>query len=327
MKFVKSLLLTAALISAVSIYATAQDDDTIRVETNLVTLNIAVTDRNGSYIKGLQKKDFQILDNNFPRVIDEFSAQEATVSFGIVYDMHPTTGERSANVLESLRTFTKDLKSKDNFFVTVFNERGSLTTDFVPTNRQIETFLNDVKPSTPNSLYDAIFAASGKIRERKNSKQVLLVLTDGEDHSSHHSLKELRLHLRSANLPIYTIAFHDENKRQWGYSDLYRNQGRQTLGLTETNELNKAVLAEISKTSGGQTFQREIQSRLFIYAICKKIQTEVENQYVLGFYADSFDGKWHKLKVRVDGGKNRKLRLSNRRGYQSPTAKSKSVKR
>jgi VWFA-related protein len=156
----------------------------------------------------------------------------------------------------------------------------------------------------------------------------LLVLTDGEDHSSHHSLKELRLHLRSVNLPVYTIAFGGENKRQWGYSDIYRNQGRQqTLGLSENNDLNQAVLAEISKTSGGQTFQREIQNRLFIYAICKKIQTEVENQYVLGFYADSFDGRWHKLKVRVDGGKNKKLRLSNRRGYQSPAAKLKSGKR
>ncbi|HEX8737189.1 MAG TPA: VWA domain-containing protein [Pyrinomonadaceae bacterium] len=319
MKFIKSLLLTVIVLTTFSIYSLAQDDDTIRVETNLVTLNIAVTDRGGNYVKGLQKKDFQIFDNNFPKTIDEFSAEEAPVTFGIVYDMHPTTGERSANVLESLRRFTRELKAKDNFFVTVFNERGSLTTDFVPTSEQIQTNLTDIKPKTPNSLYDAIFAASGKARERKNSKQVLLVLTDGEDHSSHHSLKELRLHLRSVNLPVYTIAFHDENKRQWGYSDLYRNQGRQTLGLTETNELNKAVLAELSKTTGGQTFQREIQSRLFIYAICKKIQTEVENQYVLGFYADSFDGKWHRLKVRVDGGKNKKLRLSNRRGYQSPS--------
>jgi Ca-activated chloride channel family protein len=322
MKFVKTLLLTAVLMSAFSIYTFAQqDDDPIRVETNLVTLNIAVTDRSGNYVKGLQKKDFQIFDNNFPQVIDEFSAEEAPVTFGIIYDLHPTTDERSRNVLESLRRFTKELKAKDNFFVTVFNERGSLTTDFVPTNEQIQTNLSGAKPTTPNSLYDAIFAASGKIRERKNSKQVLLVLTDGEDHSSHHSLKELRLHLRSVNLPIYTIAFHDENKRQWGYTDIHRNQTRQTLGLAETNELNQAALAEISKTSGGQTFQREIQSRFFIYAICKKIQTEVENQYVLGFYANSFDGKWHKLKVRVNGEKNKSLRVSNRRGYQNIAGK------
>jgi Ca-activated chloride channel family protein len=326
MKFVKSLLLTAALMSAFSICAFAQDDDPIRVETNLVTMNIAVTDRNGNYVKGLQKKDFQVFDNNFPQAIDEFSAEEAAVSFGIIYDMHPTSDELSRNVLESLRRFTKELKAKDNFFVTVFNERGSLTTDFVPTGEQIQTNLSDAKPNTPNSLYDAIFAASGKVRERKNSKQVLLVLTDGEDHSSHHSLKELRLHLRSVNLPIYTIAFHDENKRRWGYSDIHRNQGRQGLDITETNELNRAVLDELSKTSGGQTFQREIENRLFIYAICKKIQTEVENQYVLGFYADSFDGKWHRLKVRVDGGKNKKLRLSNRRGYQSPSQKARAEK-
>lgn len=319
MKFIKLLLLTAIVLTAFSISSLAQDDETIRVETNLVTLNISVTDKNGNYVKGLRRQDFQVFDNNAPREIDEFSAAEASVSFGIIYDMHPTTDERSANVLESLRRFTKELKPKDNFFVTVFNERGSLTTDFVPTNEQIQTNLTDIKPTTPNSLYDAIFTASNKVRERKNSKQILLVLTDGEDHASHHSLKELRLHLRSVNVPVYTIAFNDENKRQWSYSDIYRNQGRQTLGLTETNQLNQAVLDELSKTSGGQTFQRQIENRLFIYAICKKVLAEVENQYVVGFYADKFDGRWHKLKVSLSGAQNKKLRLSNRKGYQSPS--------
>lgn len=322
MKFIKSLVPAAIIIFAFSNFTFAQDD-VITVDTNLVTVNVAVTDKNGNFVKGLSSENFELFDNNIKQEIEQFSAEQSAVTFGIVYDLHPTTSERSANVLGALRQFTRELKANDSFFVSVFNENGSLTTDFVPTNEQIDKFLSGGKPTTPNSLYDAIFAAADKIRERKDAKQVLLVLTDGEDHSSHHSLKELRQRLRSVNLPVYTIAFHDENKQIWGYSDIHRNQGRQVLGSFESNELNTAALADISKTSGGQSFERLIQNRFYLYGIFKKVKAEIENQYILGFYPDKLDGRWHKLKVNVKAEKGKKLKLSSRKGYQSPPVNSK----
>lgn len=319
MKIINKTLLIIAFLTALSGFSAAQDEP-IRVETNLVTINVAVTDKNGNYIKGLKKEDFEIWDNKTIQMIDTFSAENVPVSFGIIYDLHPTTDERSKIVLDALRQFTKDLKQKDNFFVTVFNERGSLTTEFVPNAEQINANLTDVKPSTPNSLYDAIFAASEKVRERRNTKQVLLVLTDGEDRTSHHSLKELRTHLRNVNLPVYSVSFAADNKTSNGYYDLYRMQGRQTLGAAETSQLNNAALAEISKSSGGQTFDRAVQNRYLLFGIFKKVLGEVENQYVIGFYPDATDGKWHKLKVSVKTPTGKKYRLSNRKGYLSPKA-------
>jgi len=319
MKVIK-LLPAIVLFAAMSGGAFAQEE-TISVETNLVTLNVAVTDKNGNYVKNLKKEDFEVFDKNVKQEIEQFSAEESPVYFGIVYDLHQTTDERTKNILDSLRQFTKELKQKDNFFITVFNERGSLTTDFVPTGEQIQTALLDAKPNSPNSLYDAVFAASSKVRENKSSKQILIILTDGEDHSSHHSLKELRLHLRGINLPTYTISFADQNQRLWSYTDIYRGQQKQTLGATETNQLNRAALDELSRTSGGQSFEQMIQNRLFLYTILRKVQTEVENQYVIGFYPETVDNKWHKLKVAVKAEKGGKFRLSNRRGYQSLTKK------
>jgi len=319
MKIKKLLLPAMILFNAFSVGTFAQEEkeDVIRVETNLVTLNVSVTDKSGNYVKNLLKEDFDVFDKNIKQEIEQFSAEEAPIYFGIIYDLHPTTDERTTNVLEALRQFTKELKQKDNFFVTVFNERGSLTTGFVPTGEQIQKFLTGIKPTTPNSLYDAIYAASGKVREVKNSKQVLLILTDGEDHSSHHSLKELRLHLRSINLPIYTIDFNNEENRLWGYSDIHLNGARRTLGLAETNELNRTALAEISRTSGGASFERMIKNRIFLQTIFQKVYAEVATQYVIGFYPDNLDGKWHKLKVRIKDEKGKELRLSNRKGYQS----------
>jgi Ca-activated chloride channel homolog len=320
MKHIKTVFLLIIFLSAFSDFSAAQEEP-IRVETNLVTINVAVTDKSGNYVKGLKKEDFEIWDNRTRQTIDTFSAENVPVSFGIVYDMHPTTDERTKMVLDALRQFTRDLNQKDNFFVTVFNERGSLTTEFVPNAEQINANLTDVKSATPNSLYDAIFAASEKVREKRNTKQVLLVLTDGEDRTSHHSLKELRTHLRNVNLPVYSISFAADNKSSSGYYDLYRATGRQTLGAAETSQLNTAALAEISKTSGGQAFDRAVQNRYLLFGIFKKVLGEVENQYVIGFYPDAPDGSWHKLKVTVKNPTGKKYRLSNRRGYLSPKLK------
>ena len=117
------------------------------------------------------------------------------------------------------------------------------------------------------------------------------------------------------------VSFGRDNKGFIGYYDIYRNQGRQTLGASETSQLNTAALAEISKSSGGQSFDRAVQNRYLLFGVFKKVLGEVENQYVLGFYPDNVDGKWHKLKITVKPSVGKKYRLSNRKGYLSPKSK------
>src|SRR5688572_2764192 len=80
-------------------------DDTIRVETNLVTVNVAVTDRHGKHVAGLTKDDFVVLDSGQKQEIDTFSTIDAPVSFAIIYDLHPTTDEQSAGILAALKSF------------------------------------------------------------------------------------------------------------------------------------------------------------------------------------------------------------------------------
>ena len=312
MKGIKLLLLTVILLFVLSLVNVPAQDDEIRVETNLVTMNVAVTDKSGNYIKNLKPEDFEVFDGRLKREIEHFSSEDAPVYFGIVYDMQ--TEAQTKDVLEAMRRFAGQLGQNDDYFVTVFNERGSLTTDFVPTNEQITKQIDDRKP---NSLYDAIVAASEKVRERKNAKQVLLVLTDGEDNASRYSLKDLRLYLRSVNMPVYTVNFDKTDARTWNYTDVNHWRESRRLDRYETGELNKAALDEICKTSGGLSFEKTIYNRLYLYTIFTKILTEVENQYVIGFYPETQDGKWHKLKVRVNAENGKALKLSNRKGYQS----------
>jgi VWFA-related protein len=194
-----------------------------------------------------------------------------------------------------------------------------LTTDFIPTEDQIRRQAD----SAARSLYDAIFAAANKMSlSARNHKRVLLVLTDGADRNSEHSFKQLKNRLRSVNLPVYAVTFSNtgSNPRMFSYSDLVGQGRREFFRFGEASELDKAAVADLAKTSGGQTYDGNVRNQVYLSALTTKVADEVKSQYVLGFYPDEFDGKFHKLKVSVNRQKERKLKISNRKGYQSPAA-------
>ena len=160
MQFKSFFLVAIVLLVSSSVFA---QDTAISVETNLVTLNVGVTDRNGIFVKGLTKDDFMLAEGGTDRKIDVFSANDAALSIGIVYDMH-ALNDQTTNVLEALKRFTGRLEPHDDYFITVFNEKGSVTTDFVPDADQLRSHL-----SSPASGALARFTtrSSGREDERK----------------------------------------------------------------------------------------------------------------------------------------------------------------
>jgi len=299
--------------SALCLSSSAQD--VVRVETNVVTLNVAVTDKKGNYVHGLTQEQFSITDNGIKQEIDSFSSEAAPASIGIVYYMVPASTDQIANILDGLKQFTQKLGSRDEYFVNIFGSNGSLTTEFVPTEEQIRNFVENGDRKAQMSLFDAIFKASNRIAEMRNPKKLLIVLTQGADRNSMHNLKELRLHLRSINLPVYSLTFGTENRRTFSYADVNRNGPRQTFSVVESSELDRSVLAELSKTTGGQSFETNLRNRYYLTALCTKVLTEINNQYVIAFSPEAADGKWHKLSVSINS--SSKYKVSSRRGYQS----------
>lgn len=317
-KRISAVFLTLFVIAS---FAKAQDDEPIRIETNLVSVGVVVKDKNGNYVKDLKKEAFEIFDNNDRRQVEFFSAEDAPVSYGIIYDLHPTTSERTKTVLESLKKFTSELREKDDFFTVVFNERGSLNLDFVPSVEQIEKHLSLDEKDKPKSLYDAIYIAGQKIRTRENAKKTLIIISDGKDHNSHHTYDTLKNQLRSFNVQIYSIFLDDKEK--WGFSDISLERQRRAIDFDNPN-LERAAIAELSDKSGGNTRTPFLQNTAELLRIYNQIASEMHGQYSIGFYPNEIDGKWHKINVKVrPENQDKKLKLTYRKGYQSVSPKSK----
>jgi VWFA-related protein len=319
MKSLTTALILSLLILVFSANRFAQDEEkAVRVETELVSINVAVIDGVGKPVAGLSQSQFEIYDNRVKQKIEHFSSVSAGVTYGIVYDMHPTTEQRTNAVLNGLREFTKGLQAADDHFFFVFNQRGSLSLDFVPDADQLGRHLASPEKREPRSLYDALYLAAEKLHSQKNFKKTLLVITDAADHSSRRSFNELREELRKFDVQVYAIMLDEKFDRFSSYIDITRDPERSQL-LSDASPTERAALSSITLRTGGATFPSSFEDQRSIIRIAQQIANEMQRQYTLSFYPSQRpDGTWHSLRVGLRGVPDSKnFVLTYRQGYKA----------
>ena len=319
-RFAAGVFFIAATLSPAT---RAQDDEKVTVNTNLVTINVSVTDSRGAYVQGLAGERFEVFVDGVRQRVAHFSAGDAPFSVGVVYDMHPTTRERATAVFGALKQFAAGLRRDDHFFLLVFNERGSADVEFVPTAEQIGEHLAYIPPKEPNSLYDAVYLAAEKLRSRPTMKKALLVISDGLDHGSLHSFTELRRRVGEFDVQLYGVGINEQNtgtrvgSDRWVFEDLTRQTGRRTV--SDDDSLGLAALDEMARASGGASYSPPTGGERELFDICARIALETRRQYTVGFYPTAAPGKsrWHNIRVRLTPrGDAGRLRLSYREGYR-----------
>jgi len=322
----KSRFLPAALLVAISCAVSFAQEEKIVSESNLVTVNVIATGNKGQYVKGLKQNQFEVYDEKVKQQIALFSTDEASVSIGIVCEIHNTTPDKTRAMLNSLRQFTRGLGNGDDFFFTAFAAQGSVTSEFVPTAEQVLDHLTAVKPGGPTALYDVVYTASERLRKRRNLKKALLIVSDGEDEKSQTTYKELMNKLREFDVQIYAIGIANPAMAQfpgngrWLFEDLTRQTGRRSFLMDAETAMGRAVLAEMARVSGGATYFPENENEPELIGICSQITHELRQQYTIGFYASNIASKnnWRRIRIVLNrvAGDRREISLAYRQGYR-----------
>lgn len=301
-----------------------EQEDRGVITSNLVTLNVIVTDNQGHYVKGLTRANFEIYDNNVKRQIEHFSTDASPVSIGIILEVQEGATEKMSAVLTAIKEFTATLDKQDEFFFVGFSDHGSVTTEFIPAAVQLLDYLEYVKPGEPFSLYDSVYFTMNRLKQSRNLKKALLVISTGQDYRSQHNFRQLRNSLRTLDAQIYAIGITNLLADQittygrWFFEDITRQGGRRSFLLDSDTGIGRAVLEEMSRASGGAAYFPQTESEPELAGICTQIALELREQYTLGFYSDEIDSnRLHKLRVRVvQAGVGSDFTLSYREGYQ-----------
>ena len=277
---------------------------TIHVDVGLVVLHTTVIDDRGKFADGLKAENFRVYEDKVEQKLSTFKREDVPVSMGLVIDNSGSMRDKRPRVNEAAITLVEASNPQDQAFVVNFNDDFylDLDKDFTNSVPELKEALERIDSRGSTALYDAIIGSLDHLKKASKDKRILLVVTDGEDNSSHNSLEKTLREIQKTNTVIYTIGLLGDEKRK------------------ERNHAMKA-LKEISEASGGLAFFPENVED--VHTICEQVAHDIRNQYTLAYYPSNTkkDGTFRAVTVQVIPPHGRgKLVARTRNGYYAPSA-------
>jgi Ca-activated chloride channel homolog len=276
------------------------NQETIKINVDLVVLHATVQNSNLTPVSGLGKEDFQVYEDGVLQEIESFSHEDIPVTVGLVIDNSGSMRPKRAEVITAALAFARASNNEDKIFVVNFNEHVSFglptNTPFTNETAQLEVALSKVAADGMTALYDAVAAALDHLKKGNLDKQALIVISDGADNASRLNMEQIMALARRSDAIIYTIGIYDRD-------DPDRNPGS---------------LKQLAKATGGAAFFPGSVNN--IVQICERIARDIRNQYTITYMPTNinYDGKYRVIQVKATAPDRGRLRVRARAGYYAP---------
>jgi VWFA-related protein len=278
---------------------------TILVHSDLVQIPVTVTDGSGRIVSGLEKEHFTLFEDKVQQVITHFAAEDAPASIGLVFDTSDSMQPRMGKAHEALDALLKNANPADEFFLVQFSTHARVVAGMTRHKEEIARRAAEMQVGGSTALLDAVSLAMDEMRSAQYVRKAIVIISDGDDNSSHCPVKELKKAVREGDVLIYAIGITDD-------ADSSRNWPSDKL-------TGAALLNEIAVHTGGRLF--EVRKLKQLPDIAAKIGGWLRNQYVLGYAPDNLqrNGEYRRVQVRLTKPKGYpRLHASWRQGYYAP---------
>ena len=302
-----------------------QDEEIERVNTDLTTILFTAVDKNKRFITTLRQQDIRVLEDGAPQSIFTFQREtDRPLSLAILIDTSASQERTLPDEKNAAREFVDAVirPSKDEVAVVSFTGESTLEQGMTGSLQRIRHAIDRVEFVPPSgyvgggvlvgtppisgtnqqvagstAIWDAIMATSDEIFQETSDKtrRAVILITDGEDTSSHWKLPDAVDAALKADAIIYSVGIGD--------SYLYG--------------VDQGALKKISERTGGRAFFPKNEEDLHV--AFAQIQEELRSQYVVAYSPTNkaHDGTFRQIKIEVTDPDLRKdnLRLTYRQGY------------
>ncbi len=282
-----------------------RSDRTIRVDVDLVLVNVTVTDPFNRLVTGLEQENFRVLEDNVEQEIVHFSSEDVPISIGVIFDMSGSMSNKVDKARLAAVQFFKTANPQDEFFLVSFNDRAELISSFTSSVEELQNRLMYTAARGRTALLDAIYLGLSQMRGARNAKRALLIISDGGDNHSRFNENDIKNFVKESDVQLYAVGIYDP-------------LGSRSRTSEELN--GPTLLSEMTEMTGGRAFPVENLNDLPDTAA--KISMELRNQYVLGYKPSNHqrDAKWRKVKVKLRPPKGLPpLNVYAKTGYYAPS--------
>jgi len=284
---------------------------TLRRDVDEVILNATVLDDSGHLVNSLKQEDFSVTEDGIPQKIASFLHEDAPVSLGLVVDNSGSMLHKRSAVNTAALDVVKASNPKDETFVVNFSDEAYIDQDFTSDTAKLREGLGHIDSKGGTAMYDAVVASADQLAKYgTRPKQVLLVITDGEDNASTLTLEQTIRRIQELQGPtVYTIGllFGDENS-------------------SRENKRAKRALQLLSNETGGIAFFPKSLSQ--VDDIAAEVARDIRNQYSLGYHSTKpvSQGGYRLVHVEAKAKGMGKLTVRTRTGYFPRTQKDNTAK-
>lgn len=184
-----------------------QDVDTLKIATDLVTVPVIATTREGSYIPDLRQEEFSVSENGVKQEVAFFAAISAPFHVVLMLDTSGSTREKIGLIREAAISFIDQLQSVDRVRVISFDDQVRELSEFTNDRAALRNAINKTMPGRGTKLYDAFEVALSSIRRIQGRKAIVL-FSDGVDYHSDGASFDGTLHwLDEETVIVYPIRY------------------------------------------------------------------------------------------------------------------------
>ncbi len=304
-------------------------DNTIRSTVTEVIVPVTVTDEKGRFVSDLEQKDFQIFEENKPQAIRFFTRERSQpVVIGFLLDMSTSSRVHWKNFQDASIELIQNLLTGDpkySGYLIDYSQDAEIAVNTSSDSEPMVEKIRKLKPGGGAALYDAIYLActSRKLVQGEpiEPRRIIVIIGDGHDNASKHSLNQV-VELAQRNLvTIYCIsteAFGFTNESDANLARLAVDTGgRVVYPLGDVYKDTDGYLSHPSDdgnyalTVGTGAYRSAVDGKM--YHAVADIAGEITTQYILRYVSDNQSSKTYRnVKVVVDVGN---VHVRARRGY------------
>ncbi|HZH29839.1 MAG TPA: VWA domain-containing protein [Pyrinomonadaceae bacterium] len=310
------------------------EDEVVRVTSNLVVVPVSVTDERGEPVQGLKAADFRLEEEGRAQEVAQVGdAEQVPLDIAVLFDVSSSIGERFAFEQEAAARFLKQvLKPVDRAAVFAIEGKPRLEQPLASAGIASAKLLQIPAPtkSTPTAFYDSTIAAARYLAQNApgRHRRVIVVISDGDDNFSEMvkagEVEDARALNRGQKLPAGANARQQathrkalvEVQREVQRADAVFYSINPSGGGLQFNARGKRAqegMQQLAATTGGTSFAPERLEELD--EIFRRIAAELRAQYLLQYYSnsDAPNGKFLSINVRAPARPNARVRA--RSGY------------
>ena len=309
---VRAGVVLAVVISAALVGAQTDPRPAVyRSATDLVVLQVSVSDSQRRHVPGLQAENYTVFDEGVPQPLAVFATSDAPLDVMLLMDTSgsmdlwlPVAKLAAANLVGSLR-------SDDRAGLILFDVGATIAHALSDKRDSVIAAIRAVAPGGATALYESVYVGLHTLSAARRPddavrRQALVVLTDGVDNASHIPFEQALTAARSGNVTIFTIM-----------PGLPPPEDVVTPSAGWRNATARFEMRRLAEDTGGRAFAAADPSALA--GVYEQIGSELRAQYWLAYAANAGGAGFRRVSVRVNDPPG--LLVRTRSGYIARSSK------